>query len=125
MAHRDAHLWELQSLLDGAFHVIGALSAANRRYFSSFQFKRMREHVSGLQAAPPRLAERLESLFELERPAAARELGLLAAETVEVVERRLRPQRPHEQRTFICRRIQAGGLRQPPQLVNHPAPVDR
>src|SRR5262245_22167838 len=89
MAHRDARLWELQSLLDGAFHVIGALSAANRRYFTSFQFKRMREHVSGFQAAPPRLAERLESLFELEPPAAARELRLLVEETVGVVERRL------------------------------------
>jgi hypothetical protein len=89
IAHRDARLWEVQSLLEGAFHVVGTLSAANRRYFTSFQFKRMRQHLAGLEAAPPGLAERLESLFALERPAAARELRLLVAEAVEVVERRL------------------------------------
>ncbi len=89
IAHRDARLWEVQSLLDGAFHVVGALSAINRRYFTSFQFKRMRQHVAGFETAPPRLAERLESLFTLDRPVAARELRMLVAETIEVVERRL------------------------------------
>ena len=89
IAHRDARLWEVQSLLDGAFNVVGALSAANRRYFTSFQFKRMRQHLAGLEAAPGDLAERLESLFELDRPAAADRLRALVAETVEVVERRL------------------------------------
>jgi hypothetical protein len=89
VAHRDARLWEVQSLLDGAFHVVGALSAANRRYFTSFQFKRMREHLAGLEVAPPDLADRLESLFALDRPAAARELGLLVAAAVDVVERLL------------------------------------
>lgn len=89
MASRDARLWEVQSLLDGAFHVVGALSAANRRYFTSFQFKRMREHLAGLEVVPPRLAERLESLFGRGRAAAARDLRLLVVETVEVVERRL------------------------------------
>jgi hypothetical protein len=89
IAHRDARLWEVQSLLDGAFHVVGALSAANRTYFTSFQFKRMREHLAGLEVAPPNLADRLESLFELDRPAAARELGRLVRETADVVERLL------------------------------------
>lgn len=89
IAHRDARLWEVQSLLDGAFHVVGALSAANRRYFTTFQFKRMRRHILGLEAAPPRLAERIESLFALDRSDAARELRLLVVETVEVVEDRL------------------------------------
>jgi hypothetical protein len=89
VAHRDAALWEVQSLLDGAFHVVGALSAANRRYFTSFQFKRMRAHLAGIEAAPERLAERLESLFVLDRPAAATELRCLVAETAQIVERRL------------------------------------
>jgi hypothetical protein len=89
IASRDARLWEVQSLLDGAFHVVGALSAANRRYFTSFQFKWMRQHLASLEAAPPHLAERLESLFSLDRASAAQELRLLVVETVEVVEREL------------------------------------
>lgn len=89
VADRDARLWEVQSLLDGAFHVVGALSAANRRYFTSFQFKRMRQHLVGFEAAPPHLAERLESLFVLHRRDAANELRLLVMETVELVECRL------------------------------------
>jgi hypothetical protein len=89
IAHRDARLWEVQSLVEGALHVVGALSAANRRYFTDFQFKRMRQHVAGFQVAPPDLAERLESLFVLDHSDAAKELRLLVLETVEVVERRL------------------------------------
>jgi hypothetical protein len=79
----------VQSLLDGAFHVVGALSAANRSYFTSFQFKRMRQHLVGFQVAPPHLAERLESLFVLDRRDAASELRRLVMETVELVEHRL------------------------------------
>jgi hypothetical protein len=101
IAHRDARLWEVQSLLDGAFHIVGALSAANRRYFTSFQFKRMRQHLARLDAAPANLAERLESLFELDRPGAAHELRLLVAETVEVVQRRL----PSVDTTTIRKRL--------------------
>lgn len=88
-ADRDARLWEVQSLLDGAFHVVGALSAVNRTYFTSFQFKRMREHLAAFEVSPPHLAERLESLFALDRQAAADELRQLVAETVDLVDRRL------------------------------------
>lgn len=101
IAHRDARLWEMQSLLDGAFHIVGALSAANRRYFTSFQFKRMQQHLGDLDAAPANLVERLESLFELDRQGAANELRLLVSETVEVVERRL----PRVDTTTIRKRL--------------------
>jgi len=102
MAHRDARLWEVQSLLDGALHIVGAVSAANRSYFTSFQFKRMRQHLVGLDAAPANLAERLESLFELDRAAAAHELRTLVAEMVEVVERQL----PRVNTTTIRKRLE-------------------
>jgi hypothetical protein len=44
---------------------------------------------ASLEAAPPHLAERLESLFSLDRASEARELRLLVVETLEVVEHRL------------------------------------
>lgn len=89
MAARDARLWEVQSLLDGAFAVLGVLSGLNRVYFTTFQFKRMREHAAAFEAAPSRLAERLESLFDLDRPRAAEELRALFAEALALVEARM------------------------------------
>lgn len=89
VAARDARLWEVQSLLDGAFAVLAVLSGLNRVYFTSFQFKRMREHVADFDAAPPRLVERLESLFDLDRVRAAEELRALFEETLTLVEARM------------------------------------
>jgi hypothetical protein len=86
LAARDARLFEMQSLLDGAFNVLALLSGLNRVYFTPFQFKRMRAHVAALEVAPPRLADRLESLFELDRSAAAEELRRLVEETVSLIE---------------------------------------
>ncbi len=86
MAARDARLWEAQALLDGAFAVLGVLSGLNRVYFTTFQFKRMREHVASFSSAPARLAERLEALLELDRASAAEELRALFEETVSLVE---------------------------------------
>jgi hypothetical protein len=88
LAQRDADLFEIQSLLDGAFHIIGALSAVNGLYFTTFQFKRMRTHISAMREAPPRLAARLEGLFTTPRDRAAEELRQLVAETVGIVESR-------------------------------------
>ncbi|HEV2036705.1 MAG TPA: hypothetical protein VGU71_21345 [Candidatus Dormibacteraeota bacterium] len=85
LAERDAVLFEVQSLLDGAFYILGALSAVNSLYFTTFQLKRMRSHISGMQTAPPLLADRLEALFTAPRAAAARDLRQLVAETVEIV----------------------------------------
>jgi hypothetical protein len=89
LSHRDAALWETRELVEDALHIVGALSAANRRYFTSFQFKRMRQHLALFDAAPDRLSERLESLLSSERAAAAADLRALVRETVEVVERLL------------------------------------
>src|SRR5207302_4759260 len=70
LAARDARLFELQSLLDGAFRLVGALSAVNGLYFTTFQFKRTRAHVAALAHAPHHLARPLESLFPLDADAA-------------------------------------------------------
>jgi predicted nucleotidyltransferase len=81
IAMRDAELWRVESLLDGAFNVLGVLAGLNRLYFTRFELKRMRALVAEMELAPPRLAERLESLLRLEASAAAAELGRLVDET--------------------------------------------
>jgi hypothetical protein len=53
----------------------------NRLYFSRFQLKRMRALIDRMEIAPPRLADRLESLFRLEPREAAEELEDLVEET--------------------------------------------
>jgi hypothetical protein len=81
IAARDALIWRQQILVDAAFDLLSVLAAANRVWFSSFQFKRTRRLVERLEAAPPDLADRLESLFRLDDAAAADELKRLHDET--------------------------------------------
>jgi hypothetical protein len=86
---RDANLWYRQSLLDASFNLLGVCAGLSRKYFTPFQFKRTSAFVSTLTIAPPRLAERLESLWHLPPDAAAAELRTLVAETTDLVEREL------------------------------------
>jgi hypothetical protein len=68
------------------------LAAANRVWFSSFQFKRTRRLTARLTAAPADLADRLESLFTLHPADAATELERLTDEVRAIlVERSLVP----------------------------------
>jgi predicted nucleotidyltransferase len=85
IAARDAVLWRLDILLDAAFNLLATLAALNRLYFARFELKRMRHFVANMELAPPRLADRLESLFVLDPPAAAAELERLIEETRELV----------------------------------------
>jgi hypothetical protein len=80
VAARDAELWRHQILVDAAYDLLAVLAAANRVWFSSFQFKRTRRLTAQLTAAPPDLADRLESLFTLPPAAAAAELERLTDE---------------------------------------------
>ena len=59
---RDATLWVHQTLATNALCVLGILAGVNRRFYSTFQFKRMRHFVASLPIAPPNLAERLEAI---------------------------------------------------------------
>ena len=81
MAVRDAELWRLDMLLEAAFNLLAVLAALNRRYFARFELKRMRALIAQMELAPPRLAERLESLFRLAPEPAAAELGRMVEET--------------------------------------------
>jgi hypothetical protein len=89
LALRDAELWRLDMLLDGAFNLLGVLAALNRVYFARFELKRFRAFVAKLELAPPRLADRVESLFRLAPAEAADELGRLVVETRDLVLREL------------------------------------
>jgi predicted nucleotidyltransferase len=81
MAARDAELWRLDMLLEAAFNLLGVLAGLNRLYFTRFQLKHVRALIAKMEFAPPRLADRLESLFRLEPDAAATELERLVEET--------------------------------------------
>ncbi len=82
MAARDAELWRLDMLREAAFDLLGVLAGLNRLYFTRFELKQMRGLIAKMELAPPRLADRLESLFRIEPDAAAEELGRLVAETL-------------------------------------------
>ena len=83
---RDATIFHYQMLVDTSLKLLGVLAGLNRRYFSTFQFKRLRRFAASLPLAPERLADRLDELFTLNPVSAAIELERLADETVTLVE---------------------------------------
>ena len=89
MALRDAELWRLDALLEGAFNLLGVLAGLNRLYFARFELKRTRDLVAKMELAPPLLADRLETLFRLAPPEAAQSFGALVEETRQLVGREL------------------------------------
>jgi len=82
---RDAELFRRQMLLDGAFRVVAVLSAVNRIYFSTFQFKRAAEHFSRMPLKPDRLAERLDLVANAAPREASEELRKLVQEMRAIV----------------------------------------
>jgi predicted nucleotidyltransferase len=86
---RDSELWRLDMLLEGAFNLLGVLAGLNRLYFARFELKRTRDLVTKMALAPPRLADRIESLFRLPPQEAAQGFGALVEETRQLVRREL------------------------------------
>lgn len=89
LAARDAELFRRQMLLDGAFRVAAVLSAVNRVYFSTFQFKRAGEHFEPMAIKPDRVSERLDVVANAPPALAAEELRSLVEETREIVRREM------------------------------------
>lgn len=85
LAQRDTVLWQQQLLVECAHSILGILAGLNRRYYSPFQFKRMRQFIAGLRIAPDHLAEQLEGLFDPSVPAASRATALVRA-TLDLVD---------------------------------------
>ena len=89
LASRDAGLWRQEELVNAAYALVGTLAGVNRLYFARFELKRQRAFLEKLSVAPPRFADRLESLFTLPPADAIAELGALVLETQAIVQREL------------------------------------
>lgn len=76
-----------QTLAADALNVLGVVAALNRRFYSTFQFKRMRHFVSSLPIAPPNLTERLEAVVAGDERHGIEVLEGLVREVLELVER--------------------------------------
>jgi len=85
LINREAELFRRQMLLDGAFRVVAVLSAVNRLYFSTFQFKRAATHAGLMAVKPDRLVERLDRVANASPAEAAVELQSLVDETKAIV----------------------------------------
>ena len=88
LERRDAIVWRYEVMAQSAYNVLGVLAGLNRVWFTTFQLKRMRKLVESFELAPPRLAERLEALFDPDANAAVAELERLVGETRELVRER-------------------------------------
>jgi hypothetical protein len=86
---RDADLWMRQTFVESSFKILGTLAGLNRKYFTSFQFKRAGAFIDSMEIAPPNLAARLEELWRQTPRTAADSLQRLVQEVVELVEREL------------------------------------
>jgi hypothetical protein len=89
LARRDANLWIRQSMVESSFNILGALAGLNRKYFTSFQFKRMRAFVDSLDLAPTSLSNRLDALWTSDLRSALTDLRALVLETTELIEREM------------------------------------
>ncbi len=85
LAARDATIWLVDSFVESARNLLGVLAGLNHRYFTTFQFKRMRRFIDQLPIAPANFADRLERLFASDHLAAVSELESLVRETVALV----------------------------------------
>ena len=83
---RDATLWVQQTLATNALNVLGVLAGLNRRFYSTFQMKRMRHFIASLPTTPPNLAERLEAVVGADERQAIEVLEALVQEILELLQ---------------------------------------
>lgn len=83
---RDATIFFSQMLVEVSLNLLGVLAGLNRRYFSSFQFKRLHHFASRLHLSPERLADRLDEIFSLDPVAASLAMERLVEETITLVD---------------------------------------
>jgi Nucleotidyltransferase domain len=88
LERRDAVVWRYEVMAQSAYNVLGVLAGLNRVWFTTFQLKRTRKLADSFEHAPPRLADRLEALFDPDAKTAVAELERLVGETRELVRER-------------------------------------
>lgn len=86
LAARDTTLFQHQIRLEIGQNLLGVLAGLNHLYYSTFQFKRMKQFIAQMNIAPQNLYTRLESLYHQEPLSMTSQLKELIAETVELVE---------------------------------------
>jgi hypothetical protein len=89
LERRDAAAWVHQTLAEAALNLIGVLAGLNRRFYSTFQFKRGGQFLNSLSIAPDDAAARIDCLFSLETTSAIRQLEVLVAETLALVQQHM------------------------------------
>jgi len=89
LLHRDAYLWCRDIQVDACYRLLLVLCGLNRRYFTRFQVKRMRQLCARLSTAPANLAERIESLLSAPPREAFDALHRLEGEVLDLVSERL------------------------------------
>jgi hypothetical protein len=86
LAARDTTLFQHQIRLEAGQNLLGVLAGLNRLYYSTFQFKRMKQFIAQMNIVPENLYLRLEHIYHQEPLATANQLKELVSETVELVE---------------------------------------
>jgi hypothetical protein len=82
IVHRDTSLWCRDIQVDAVYRLLLALAGLNRRYFTRFQVKRLHKLAAALPIAPPRLADRIDTLLAAPPRDAFAELHALEGETL-------------------------------------------
>lgn len=85
IVHRDAPLWCRELQVQAAYRLLGLLAAVNRRYYTTFQNKRLHRLAASYDRAPAAFADRLEQLLQLPPTAAAEALFALEGEVLQIV----------------------------------------
>ena len=85
LLHRDGELWCRELLVDACYRQFGMLAGLNRRYFTTFQFKRMTRFANHLALAPDNFAARVQALLIAPPRAAFEQLYGLEGEVLELL----------------------------------------
>ena len=104
LARSDALLWHYQARVEALQNLLGVLAGLNHRYYSTFQFKRMRRFIASLQHVPTALADRVERVLTAEPILAGEELESLVRDTVALVETHMPEISSEHGRRYLGRR---------------------
>lgn len=83
---RDATIFYYQMLVEVSLNLLGVLAGLDRRYYSSFQFKRLHHFARSLPLSPDRFADRLDDIFTRDPAAAGIAMERLVEETIMLIE---------------------------------------
>lgn len=113
LAPRDTALWTASGIVETAQNVLGVLAGLNRRYYTTFQFKRMGAFIQSLSIRPEGLYERILALLQADHPTAVALAESLVRETVALVDEHMPEVDTAKIRQKLDRRLTAWSI--PPQ----------